>query len=297
MENIEKLVKYDVTELALQSYREEFLPLIIKGLDDEEGYEKVKQAWLFIRGERVNVEKRRVELKAQSLEYGRAVDSEAKRITAAILEVEDHLTAEKKKIDDEVARIKFEREQREKLPARIKILVELGEIMSDEEHGRYTIELLKLDDSAFVELVNRLTAEKLERQRIAQEKKDEEQRQAQAKIDAEKRDIEQKRLDAEREERHKAEVEQAKKDAAENAKIHAEIEAKRKEDNRIATENAARLEAERIEAERPDTEKLKSFAAFLDGSLVFPDVTSAKAKAKVAKVKKLIGEIVAELRG
>lgn len=80
MKDIKELVKYDVTEAALETYRKEFLPLTINGLDDHEGYEKVKEARLFIRGERVNVEKRRVELKAQSLEYGRAVDAEAKRI-------------------------------------------------------------------------------------------------------------------------------------------------------------------------------------------------------------------------
>ena len=121
----EELVQYSVTDQALAQYRKEFLPLTIVGLDDVEGYQKVREARLFIQGERVNVEKKRVELKAESLEFGRAVDAEAKRITTAILEVENHLIAEKKKIDDEHARIKFEHEQRAVLPDRIAKLSEL----------------------------------------------------------------------------------------------------------------------------------------------------------------------------
>src|SRR5580692_6463405 len=112
MEDIKELAKYSVTDEALAQYRKEFLPLTIKGLDDVEGYEKVRDARLFIKAERVNVEKKRVELKASALEYGRAVDAEAKRITVAIEEVENHLMAEQKKIDDEKERIKFEKEQR-----------------------------------------------------------------------------------------------------------------------------------------------------------------------------------------
>jgi hypothetical protein len=91
VENITELVRYSVTDEALAQYRKEFLPLTIKGLNDEEGYEKAKTARLFIEGVRVNIEKKRVELKASALEYGRAVDAEAKRITVAIEEVENAL--------------------------------------------------------------------------------------------------------------------------------------------------------------------------------------------------------------
>jgi hypothetical protein len=291
VENITELVKYSVTDEALAQYRKEFLPLTVKGLDDQEGYEKVREARLFIKGERVNVEKKRVELKAQSLEYGRAVDAEAKRITTAIEEIEGHLMAEQKKIDDEKARIKFEKEQREKLPERIEKLVAIGvtqEAVSADE-------LLKLDDATFLELLNRLTAEKLEKQRIAQEETERAQRAEAERIEAEKKAIEDKRLAEEREKQHQAEVEQARKEAAEQARIQAEIDAKRKEDERIAAEAAAKAEAERIEAERPDKEKLHVFAGTFR-AITFPEVTSKKAQAKVVRVKKLIDEIVSELQ-
>jgi hypothetical protein len=288
MEDIKELVKYSVTDAALESYRDEFLPLTVKGLDDLEGYEKVREARLFIKGERVNVEKRRVELKAHSLEYGRAVDAEAKRITDAILEVENHLIAEQKKIDDEKARMKFEKEQREKLPDRKAKVAEIGAEITEAE-------LLTLDDVAFGEVLNTLIATKLEQQRVEQEERDRALKAEAERIEAEKKAIEDERLEAEREARHKAEVEEASRKAAEQARIQAEIDAKRKGDERIAAEAAAKAEADRIEAERPDTEKLHSFAGTFR-LIQFPEVTSKKAQAKVGRIKKLIDEIVSELQ-
>jgi hypothetical protein len=194
MENITELVKYSVTDEALAQYRKEFLPLTVKGLDDLEGYEKVREARLFIKGERVSVERRRGELKEDSLRYGRAVDAEAKRITEAILEVENHLIAEQKKIDDQVARIKFEKEQREKLPERQAQLVELGAQLTEAE-------LLTLDDVAFAEVLNVLTAKKLEQQRVEQEERERVLRAEAERIEAEKKAIEEQRLAEERERR------------------------------------------------------------------------------------------------
>lgn len=287
MENIKDLVKYNPTDEVLEGYRKEFLPLTINGLDDHEGYEKVKEARLFVKAERVNVEKKRVELKAESLEYGRLVDAEAKRITTAILEVENHLIAEQKKVDDEVARIKFEKEQRAVLPERLAKLKELDTTMSEE--------LLKMDGPTFQGVLNTFLSAKLEKQRLEQEEREKAQWAEQERIEAEKKAIEEKKLEAEREERHKAEVEEAKRKAAEDARIQAEIDAKRKEDERVAQDAAAKAEQERIESERPDKEKLEVFAQSFT-VIQFPEVSGKKAVAKVAKVRKLIGEIVDELR-
>jgi threonine aldolase len=51
-----------------------------------------------------------VALKADALEYGRVVDSVAKRITAEIESVENVLSAAKQIVDDEKARVKREAE-------------------------------------------------------------------------------------------------------------------------------------------------------------------------------------------
>ena len=53
MQDIKELVKYSVTDEALEQYRKEFLPLTIAGITDHEGYARVKDARLFIKGERV----------------------------------------------------------------------------------------------------------------------------------------------------------------------------------------------------------------------------------------------------
>jgi len=59
-----------------------------------------------IKGKRVEVEKTRKKLKEDALEYGRAVDGEAKRITALLAPIETYLESQEKIIDDEKARIK-----------------------------------------------------------------------------------------------------------------------------------------------------------------------------------------------
>jgi hypothetical protein len=274
VDKLTELAEYSVTDEALAQYRKEFLPLTINGIEDKEGYEKVKTARLFVKGERVNVEKKRVELKQSALDYGRAVDAEAKRITTAIEEVENHLIAEQKKIDDEVARIKFEKEQRAVLPERIAKLAELDATMSEEE-------LLKMDGTQFMTVLNGFLSAKLEKQRLAQEETERKQREEQERIEAEKKAIEDKKLDAEREARHQAEIEEAKKKAA--------------EDERIAAEAEAKAAAERIEAERPDNEKLEAFAWSLS-TMQMPEVSSKRAKAKVARARKVLDELVVELK-
>jgi hypothetical protein len=289
MENINDLVKYDVTNAAIAQYREELMPLTINGIEDKEGYFKVNEARLFIKGERVSVEKTRKELKEDSLAFGRAVDAEAKRITAGLSEIEEHLEAEKKRIDDEVARIKFENEQRERLPERVKSLEAIGETATEDE-------LLRLDDTQFAELLNRLTAAHLERQAADQARRERELEVERRKVEDDRRAIEQAKLEAEREKTRQAELEEARKEAAERARREAELEAARKENARIEADRQAKLEAERVEAEKPDNDKLKSLAIFFETSIAFPDVSSKKALARLVKVRKLVDDIVNELR-
>lgn len=63
---------------------------------------------------RTSVEKKRKELKADALEWGRKVDTEAKRITALIEEIEQPLIDVKKSYNDEQERIKAEAARKEK---------------------------------------------------------------------------------------------------------------------------------------------------------------------------------------
>lgn len=115
-------------DLAIAMMAEEYLPLKVEGPDDKEGCKSVTEAKKKVARLRIAVEKRRKELKADSLRYGKAVDAEAKRVTALIAPIETHLITQEKIVTDEVARIKkmqAEAAERE-FQSRVDALNELG---------------------------------------------------------------------------------------------------------------------------------------------------------------------------
>jgi len=123
-----ELKKFNVTDSAIAELSEQYMPLIVKGIDDKEGLKVVNAARKVVKGYRIDVDKRRKELNADALEYQRHINGEAKRITALLEPIESHLANEEKKIDDEITRIKLEKEQAEaeKLRERINTLIRLG---------------------------------------------------------------------------------------------------------------------------------------------------------------------------
>lgn len=109
-----ELKKFNVTDEALAKIHKEFMPLKIEGIEDKEGYKKVKESRLLVRRHRIDVENKRKELKADSLKFGRMVDEEAKRIISSLSTVEDHLLYHESKFDEEIERIKQEKLELEK---------------------------------------------------------------------------------------------------------------------------------------------------------------------------------------
>jgi len=157
------LVKYDVNEAALAKTREECATLTC---DTPQGYEAVRVAIGHLRTTRVAIEKRRVELKADALAFGRLVDSEAKRFTAMITEIESPLAAKKAAVDDEKERIKREAEAE-------KIRALEAEIAAN--RARQEAEAKALRDAEEARLATEREALRIERERLAAE---------QAKLDA-----------------------------------------------------------------------------------------------------------------
>lgn len=94
-----ELITYDITTEAIQMMRNEYLPLMVKDYNDKEGYELCKNAKKTVVAKRIAVEQRRKELKAESLEVGRMIDSKAKDITAQLVAIEEHLYEQQEKID------------------------------------------------------------------------------------------------------------------------------------------------------------------------------------------------------
>jgi hypothetical protein len=129
-----EIAKYDLPAAAIKKLEEEFMPLCVRSLDDEEGYAQVKEALRFMVSKRNEVEDKRKELKADSLKFGRAVDEEAKRLTLMLSPIELHLKAEKDKIDSEKKRIAEEEEARKQkvIIERHQMLVGVGMVVLED---------------------------------------------------------------------------------------------------------------------------------------------------------------------
>lgn len=191
-------IAYSVTDEGIANLREQ-----LKGITAKTPYKDLSKAISVVRTLRGEVETTRKALKKDALEYGRAVDAEAKRITTALRDIEDPIKAIKRSIDEEKARKKREAEE-----AAAKAKREAEE------------------------------AERAERQRLF----DEQQAAAKAEREAEEARLAQEReaLKAEREaldaERAKIEAEKAERRAAQEAEERAEREAVEAEERRIRAE-------------------------------------------------------------
>ena len=189
------LIVYSPTETAIATMREKFMPLVIRDLKDTAGYKAVHDARMVIRDARVSVERKRKELKADALEYGRKVDSEAKRITALLEPIETHLQSEESRIDAERQAIKDAARLNAEAEARAKKEAEEAAFRAEQE--RQAAERRKLDAER----------RKFAEQQAAQERAAAAER---ARLEAERRRL----ADAERERQHAAEVERTRSETA-----------------------------------------------------------------------------------
>lgn len=174
------LKKFDVVVPAIEELKKTYLPLKIKSIEDKDGYEKVAKALRFMISKRNEVEEKRKELKADSLAYGKAVDSRAKEITFLLTPIEEHLRLEKEKIDDEIEALKEKkiREEQERLNIRNRRLLQAGMKLVGNEYfwqnpnDLAEVEILPsvnlelMDDLAFDEYVEKITNIAKEQQSI-----------------------------------------------------------------------------------------------------------------------------------
>jgi DNA repair exonuclease SbcCD ATPase subunit len=258
-----ELQRFTPTEQKIAAMREQYMPLTIRDVNDTEGYKAVHAARMVVKADRVTVEKLRKDMKAEALEYGRRVDSEAKRITGLLEPIETHLTQQEDAYTAELDRIK--NAARLKAEAELKAIADAAaaEIKAEQEAENA-----------------RLSAERAELQRqreamAAEQKKIDETRRAQEAEANRLAKIESDRL-------HVIEVEKARAESAEKARIETE--------QRIARETAAKEaavkakaeaeEAARIKAEalRPDREKLLAVASAV-AAIPIPTVSPAATQA------------------
>ena len=329
MTEIEALVKYDITDAAIQAMEDEYTGLTIT---DKDSYEVIRKALGVLRGHRTAVDKRRLELTKKARDYQDEVNSAGKAIISSLLEIEKPLKAEKKKEDDKEAAIEAEKkrlddERISKIMARITAISDLNspeiinmesvelEIIRDtlidleikgeefEEHSehaeRIKANVLAVIQKAYDERVVYEAAAvkaKEEAGRLAEEKK------AQAIKDKElaEREAELAKKEAEIKAEEDRKV-QEKRDA--EVKEEARIEAKEYAKNilekqvRDAEEKAEtdKAEAARQEGLKPDKEKLEAFAEFLI-KIEGPDMKSQEAVIVLSRALCGLEDIIADLK-
>ena len=327
MSKTSQLVSYGVSPVEIAETKARYAAL---SADTPAGYEEVRLAIAHVRDARVSIEKRRVELKADALAFGRLVDSEAKRITELFLEIEEPLKAKKKVVDDEKERIRAEAAAEKQRALEAEIAAKRA-IQEAQERAEREAEAKRMAEER--------AALEAERQRLAavQAELEARQREEQARIEA-ARQAERERIDAERKaeqvridaEREKLAAEKrAEEDRARAERKALEAERKRLADEKAAAEKIERdrieaaeraeferrakivaeqearekLERDRAEADRraaeleamqPDVEKVKAFAAQLR-AITVPEVQSGEVRLLLAMAKSSLTTLAADL--
>ena len=272
------LEKFTPTDTAIAAMRDEYMTLAIRDVNDAEGFRVVHSARMVVKNHRVKVEKVRQELKAEALKYGRQVDGEAKRITAMLRPIEDHLTQEEATHEAEKERIR--NADRLEAEAKAKAKADAEEARIEAEKEAEAARIKKAQDTEDARL--QAEADKLaEQQRV---------------IDEERREVEteKKRLaDIAAAQQREIELEKAKKEAAERARIETEQRITRETEAAKAKAEAEEAARKRAEALRPDCKKILSVADAVN-AIEIPELSDAANKA-AAQINTLLDNAVNEI--
>ena len=161
-----EIKKFNLADVKIAELKEQFKDLEISGIEDKNGYKAVSEAIKIVRTYRTGVEKVRKQIKEDYLKTGRAIDEEAKRLTASLEEIENPLKDKKQEIDDEIQAEKDrqEAEAQAKTDKRIEELEAVGikfdgRFYSIGEDVSVDIVTIKdFTDEQFAEFKNRVSA-------------------------------------------------------------------------------------------------------------------------------------------
>ena len=287
MQEITQVIKQsEVEESTAKSLEENFIPffqqakewsekakeLIVTDVSQKEEMKMAREARLALKEIRINADKKRKELKQDSIRYGRAVQGVYNVIEYLVVPIEKHLLDQEKFAEkqeaERIAALKAERENElEPFSEFVPFGVDLGG-MSDDDYA-------KLFNGCRLQYRAKIEAEqKAEAERIAKEKADAEEAERIAKenerlrIEAEKREKEiqqeRQRIEAERKlaegkaaKEREIQEQKLKAEREEKERLEAEIKAKEEAEEKTRIEKE---EAKRKAAAAPDKEKLLSFA-------------------------------------
>jgi len=334
MENETQVVEYNITDAALAEMSSMYMGLEITDLEDKEQFDAVHSAHMVVKGKRIEVDKKRKELKADALAWGNKVQSEANRIFALIEPIESHLKSEKQKVQDEKDRIENERISgiKDEINSWEKAYLELNSHGTVDELRGYIAKLEAIRDLISPELYFEFTGDaisicnellakakqsietriRLDREEADRKAEDERlavEREKQAKEAAKLLEEREKLLAAQKKiDEEKAALEAEKKSEQER-KDREEFERKAKKDAeekaargslekaayKIRMEKEAAEEVERQKALLPDKEKLVAFSQFLSEGITYPTVDSTKAQSIIESAAYEISEISEEV--
>lgn len=312
---------YSIADEKIAEWSAEFMPLTIAGISDTAGLKAVHEARMTVKNQRIAIEKTRVHLKADALEYGRKVDSEAKRLTALLQPIEDHLAGEESKVEAEKERIK--QAKLAAAQARVDAMLAVGgtitfvaaSSMPEEEFqgklNQATAAFMAQKEAEAAAERERIAAEekaaadrKAEADRMAAERaeldrmrKEQEAKDAAQKAEAERLAAESRRIEeAKQAEVRKAELAKATAEAAERSRVETEQRLAREAEEAKEREEKARIAAEdeqaRLAALMPDRQKLLAYAdAIL--AVARPALSSASADASTSVERKLAAFVAA----
>lgn len=255
------LVKYDITAAGIQELREKYS--IVPKVGCNADLKQLKRSITEVRTIRTSIEKKRKELKADALEYGRKVDGEARRIT------EELLTIEKPMKDEQEA---YEAQVRARKAEKARIEAERVRIIQDKIEGVRLLpsQIIDQSSSEIEALIGGLVPSAKDSDFDFQEF-DTQFDSALADTNAaltRLRDaaLHREKVEAEAAERDRlAEIER-KELAAEKARLDAEDKLRKQEAMRVAEEarlereRLAAIEREKLEAERKELEEQRRLA-------------------------------------
>lgn len=227
------IVEYSKTEAALADLATRYKGVVFEVLTVK-GMDAAKKARAELRDYRTSLESKRVEIKAPALERCRLIDAEAKRITSALVALEDPIDAQ---IKAQEARRDAEKKEKERLEA---------ERIAAEERAKKEAEEARM--AAERAEIARQRAELEEAGRQARLKIEEEQRAARLKIEEEERKSRAAREEADRAARKVLEEKEAQI-KAERDRLEAERRAAEDAQRKLREEEEAKQRAERARAE------------------------------------------------
>jgi len=297
-----QVTKYSVTDAAINTMRERLKELTddkiqdlkerLEGLeaDTPQGYALVMRGLSETRGLRVEVEKVRKELKADSLLWGRTVDGEAKRITASLEELEAPLKQTRHEADvikeqAELAKLETERKIREQEEARQRAELEAEHA----ERMRIAGEKLAAEKAQFAEekrLADKEAARAREEIEKAKARQAEEKKKAQEALEAEREKIATE-LRAKKLEMDRLQMEADDKAAAAQAIIDAEAHKIAEAAQKAADDKKVAADSNLRQLFETDTEVLRRYAREVE-SVVPGHLNSKQAKDLVEEVHKQV---------